>query len=137
MLTPTTAVTDAILLLFLIFFVILEKPVGDVCSPSPCGPNSQCRNFNGQPVCSCLPGFIGSAPACRPQCVVNSDCAQNKACSNQKCIDPCKGTCGLTAKCQVVNHSPICSCPPSYTGDPFVQCQPTPRKKYIYINNFK
>lgn len=95
----------------------------DVCSPSPCGANSLCRQINGQPVCSCIPGFIGTPPLCRPECVVNSECPPNRACSNQKCRDPCVGTCGVGALCQVVNHSPICSCPPSYTGDPFVRCR--------------
>lgn len=53
---------------------------------------------------------------------MSSDCTQDKACANQKCIDPCPGTCGINAKCQVINHSPICSCLPDYVGDPFVRC---------------
>jgi hypothetical protein len=94
------------------------------CNPSPCGQNSQCREINGQAVCSCIPGYIGSPPTCRPECTVNSDCPQNEACSNQKCRNPCLGTCGISAKCTVVNHNPICSCPPRLTGDPFIRCQP-------------
>jgi len=54
--------------------------------------------------------------------MVSSECAQDKACVNQKCVDPCPGTCGLNARCQVVNHNPICSCSAGYTGDPFVRC---------------
>lgn len=92
------------------------------CQPSPCGPNSQCREINGQAVCSCVAGFIGSPPTCRPECVTSAECALNRACVNQKCIDPCPGTCGLNALCQVVNHNPICSCPPGQTGDPFTRC---------------
>lgn len=94
------------------------------CHPSPCGPNSQCREINGQAVCSCIQGYIGSPPTCHPECVVNSECPQNQACTNQKCRDPCPGTCGINARCSVVNHNPICSCPSRYTGDPFVRCQP-------------
>jgi len=94
------------------------------CNPSPCGPNSQCREINGQAVCSCVPGFIGSPPACRPECIVSSECGQNEACSNQKCRNPCPGTCGVGARCEVVNHNPICSCPARFTGDPFIRCQP-------------
>ena len=86
------------------------------CHPSPCGQNSDCREINGQAVCSCISGYIGSPPTCRPECVVNSDCSRNQACSNQKCRDPCPGTCGINAKCIVVNHNPICSCLPRYTG---------------------
>lgn len=96
------------------------------CHPSPCGPNSQCREINNQAVCSCLPGYQGSPPGCRPECVVSTDCVLSRACSNQKCVDPCPGTCGQNAKCQVINHSPICSCIPSYTGDPFTRCYPVP-----------
>lgn len=95
----------------------------DICSPSPCGPNSQCREVNGQAVCSCVPNFIGTPPNCRPECVISAECPQNQACTNQKCRDPCPGTCGIGALCQVVNHNPICSCPPSFTGDPFTRCR--------------
>lgn len=99
------------------------EPPRDVCSPSPCGPNSQCRDVNNHAVCSCISGYVGSPPNCRPECVVSSDCPQNQACVNQRCRDPCPGTCGIDAICQVVNHNPICSCPPSYEGDPFIRCQ--------------
>lgn len=95
------------------------------CNPSPCGQNSQCRAVNGQAVCSCVVGYVGSPPSCRPECSVNSDCVQNMACANFKCKDPCPGTCGLLAKCSVVNHNPICSCPYRMTGDPFVRCYET------------
>jgi hypothetical protein len=30
------------------------------CVPNPCGPFSQCRDHNGQPLCSCLPSYIGN-----------------------------------------------------------------------------
>lgn len=66
--------------------------------------------------------YIGAPPACRPECMVSADCPQDKACINKKCKDPCPGTCGLNARCNVVNHNPICSCAPGLTGDPFVRC---------------
>ena len=103
------------------FYTIDKEPLNP-CNPSPCGSNSECRVVNGHAVCTCIIGYIGSPPTCRPECVVNTDCTQNEACSNQKCIDPCLGTCGLRAKCEVVNHSPICSCPLRFTGDPFIRC---------------
>jgi hypothetical protein len=102
--------------------IVAPKPQNP-CNPSPCGPNSQCREINGQAVCSCLTGYVGSPPTCRPECVSSSDCALNRACINQKCVDPCPGTCGINGLCQVVNHNPICTCPPRYTGDPFTQCK--------------
>lgn len=61
-------------------------------------------------------------PNCRPECVISAECAQDKACLNNKCVDPCPGTCGQNARCQVLNHNPICSCSPGFTGDPFLQC---------------
>lgn len=100
----------------------------DPCNRSPCGSNSQCRNVNDQAVCSCVPGFLGSPPNCRPECILSSDCPLNQACSNQKCRDPCLGSCGINALCHVVNHNPICSCMEDLTGDPFTLC--TPIRKY-------
>lgn len=109
--------------------------VKNPCQPSPCGANSQCKELNGQAICSCLPTYIGSPPNCRPECVVSSECPQNKACVSQKCIDPCPGTCGLHTQCNVKNHSPICSCLAGYTGDPFTRCYQIPRKLLSTINS--
>lgn len=81
-----------------------------------------CREVNGHAVCSCNVGYIGAPPMCRPECVVSSECSQDKSCVSQKCVDPCPGTCGVNAQCRVVNHNPICSCLTGYTGDPFIRC---------------
>lgn len=106
------------------------------CSPSPCGPNSQCVELNGLPACTCLPTYIGSPPFCRPECVISSECPLSKACVNQKCIDPCPGACGENSICRVNNHSPICSCPNGFTGNAFSRCHPIPRKILIRIQLF-
>lgn len=106
--------------LYTIFKVVHESI--NPCHPGPCGPHSQCRAFNGHAVCSCTQNYIGSPPNCRPECMVSSDCGQNTACMNQKCVDPCPGTCGMNAQCKVINHNPICSCTTGYSGDPFVRC---------------
>lgn len=53
---------------------------------------------------------------------MSNECPQDKNCQNQKCVDPCPGTCGIGARCQTLNHNPICSCPPKTTGDPFIRC---------------
>lgn len=100
------------------------------CVPSPCGQYSQCRTINGAPSCSCLQNYFGTPPNCKPQCIVNSECRSNNACVREKCIDPCPGSCGLNAKCDVINHTPICSCVNGYIGNPFTSCQlePEPRK---------
>lgn len=94
------------------------------CLPSPCGPFSECRNSNGVPSCSCQLNYIGAPPACRPECTINSDCPSNAACINQKCKDPCPGSCGLNARCIMQNHTPICTCFENYAGDAFTECRP-------------
>lgn len=100
-----------------------DEPKRNPCEGNACGPYSQCRVINGQSTCACLPEYIGVPPNCRPECILNADCDPSKACSNNRCIDPCQpGTCAITARCQVINHSAICSCPPSYTGDPLIRC---------------
>jgi len=98
----------------------------DPCVPSPCGAYGQCRAQGNQAVCSCLPGYFGAPPNCQPECVINPDCASHLACISEKCRDPCPGSCGLQAQCNVINHTPICSCPSGYQGNPFVSCQRIP-----------
>lgn len=102
------------------------------CQPSPCGQNAQCRVLNGQAVCSCLPNYIGAPPTCRPECTSNNECALNRACLQQKCMDPCPGVCGANTECSVHRHSPICRCVNGYTGNPFVGCQPIRSKKEVF-----
>lgn len=93
------------------------------CDPSPCGPYSQCHEVNQHAVCSCQTDFIGMPPNCRPECVVSSECAQDKACLNQQCKTPCVAdVCAPNAICRVVNHNAICSCSSGFTGDPFIEC---------------
>lgn len=107
------------------------------CDPSPCGPNSMCRENNGQAVCSCISGYLGSPPTCRPECALNSDCPLNQACITQKCQNPCTGACGLRANCRTINHNPVCQCPPEFIGDPFIQCIPKRKKGLKYIQIYK
>lgn len=66
--------------------------------------------------------MYGLPPNCRPECLIDQDCPLNLACVGQKCKDPCTGSCGFNAKCNVVNHRPICSCLPGFEGDPFSGC---------------
>lgn len=112
----------------LVFKVIPESPPAPVnpCVPSPCGPFSQCRNMGGYPSCSCLETYVGLPPNCRPECVINADCPSDKACINEKCRDPCPGSCGLNTRCSVYNHIPTCTCEEGYVGDPFVNCHLKP-----------
>lgn len=110
------------------FVVCTKIVVNDViiprnpCDPNPCGPNSECRVINDSPACSCVKNYIGKPPSCRPECVINTECPSNKACITQKCQDPCPGSCGSNAKCNVINHTPSCTCIEGYSGDPFIGC---------------
>lgn len=114
-------------------FILLADALITPCSPSPCGPNSHCQAINGISVCKCIEGFTGSPPLCRPECVVSSDCSTATACVNQRCRNPCLGSCGLSADCTVVNHNPICSCRQGLTGNPFQACVTLPSKLKFYF----
>lgn len=107
-------------------FAFLELPVVELienpCVPSPCGPFSACQVVNNRAVCTCLPNYFGQPPNCKPECVVNSECALTQACQNQQCKDPCPGSCGSNTECKTVNHIPVCYCIPGCTGDPFSGC---------------
>ncbi len=120
---------------FSLVVVPQEEEPQNPCTPSPCGPNSQCKEINGSPSCSCLPEFTGSPPNCRPECVSNSECPNHLACTNQKCRDPCPGLCGSNAECRVISHTPNCVCLPGYVGDPFSRCNLPTRKplRYVFI----
>lgn len=91
----------------------------DPCNPSPCGANAECSNG----ACSCLPDYLGNPyELCQPECVINDHCPFNRACVRNKCVDPCIGTCGQNAVCDVSNHVPMCSCPAGMSGNAFVLC---------------
>lgn len=133
-----SGVTISITIFPLQLLLLLERPEpivpsGNPCVPSPCGPNSQCRVVGNTPACSCLPNYIGRAPNCRPECTINAECPGNLACVNERCKDPCPGSCGVQATCMVVKHAPVCSCLIGYTGDPFAGCSIIPSKVFIYI----
>lgn len=110
-----------------------EAPSGNPCVPSPCGLNSQCRVVGNTPACSCLPNYIGRAPNCRPECSINAECPGNLACVNERCKDPCPGSCGVHANCVVNKHAPVCSCITGYSGDPFAGCSLIPSKEIMYF----
>lgn len=84
-------------------------------------------------MCSCLSGYIGTPPTCRPECSIDSDCSPNRACSNQKCRDPCPGACGENAQCHTISHRPHCHCPPGFTGNAFSRCYVQQCKTIFYF----
>lgn len=126
----------SMLLLSLFCFVapILREPENP-CIPTPCGPNSQCRVIGSQAACSCLPNYVGQSPNCRPECTISAECPSNLACIYEKCSDPCPGSCGVNARCSVINHNAVCTCVIGYEGDPTIQCSsiPPPCKRMVAI----
>lgn len=101
------------------------------CYPNPCGANAVCQEQNRAGSCTCLPNYFGNPyEACRPECVLNSDCPSNKACVRNNCVDPCPGICGRNAICQTINHLPSCTCFIDYTGDAFRYCNPIIKRKF-------
>lgn len=115
----------------LIIWITATVPVqSDPCHPSPCGPNAICRNA----ICSCINEYHGDPyQGCRPECIQNSDCTYDKACSNNKCVNPCIKICGQNAECTVINHIPTCNCLENYEGDPFNLCKPV-RSEWYYLH---
>ena len=115
-----------------------QRPIEIIqpCNSSPCGRNTECSEQRGAASCKCIRDYIGNPYIeCKPECIVNAECPNDKACLNQHCRDPCPGVCGVNAKCYVTNHYPNCKCDPSYTGDAFVACQRITTRK-IEIRSF-
>jgi hypothetical protein len=109
--------------------IVIEEP----CNPSPCGENARCTEHHGMARCTCIPPYMGDPyRGCRPECVLNSECAAQLACINTHCRDPCPGTCGVNAECSVVNHIPICSCMRNYEGNPFEACRQIIIQRKLY-----
>ena len=100
-----------------------------------CGVNAICNAINHKAVCTCPPGYYGSAysqclpqmdvvPVPRPECTSDSDCSNDKACVNQQCKNPCElgNICGQNARCHVQLHRPLCVCNEGFTGNALNNC---------------
>lgn len=99
------------------------EPEPSPCTRFECGANAICRERDNIAICQCISSYVGNPYlACRPECVINPDCSSNLMCVRNKCANPCAGMCGQNAECSVVNHQPMCTCLPGYTGDPFITC---------------
>lgn len=59
----------------------------------------------------------------KPECILDSDCSNDKSCINQNCRNPClENICGNNAECRVQLHRPICICREGFTGNAQVAC---------------
>merc|ERR1712013_602667 len=105
------------------------------CSANPCGAGAVCSVQGGNNViCSCPDGLQGDPlVSCEAECYRLEDCPFDKQCQGSpgRCIDPCTNNvetgrppCGFGADCKATRYKAICSCPKTYTGDPFVSCRP-------------
>lgn len=59
------------------------------------------------------------------ECKSDSDCPYDKACYNEKCLNPCSYSitqCGHNAECHAQNHRANCACPPGTQGNPLISC---------------
>lgn len=96
-----------------------------------CGLNSRCTYNADGALCKCLNGYIGEPPNCHTECEQHSNCTDGKSCINHKCTDQCESVCGENAECKLTNHIPICQCPSTHDGDPFVKCEA--KRKYLFL----
>ena len=58
------------------------------------------------------------------ECVSNTDCAGERTCVRNKCVDVCSlpNVCGQNTNCRATNHIARCFCLPGFTGDPQLGC---------------
>lgn len=112
--------------LLLLSSLLIAKPKGKPrpsCDGSICGTNTICKNNINNGTCVCKRNYLGDPyTGCRPHCTFSADCPKSFACVNSECVDPCENACGVRARCQVVNHRPICFCPNGSTGNPLTIC---------------
>lgn len=95
----------------------------------PCSSTAECYGNNHKATCRCASGYSGNPfNRCeRIECHTDSDCPNNKACIQQRCIDPCssvaKPPCAQNAICYAQNHAAGCICPPHLPeGNPLTYC---------------
>lgn len=108
--------------------------------------NAECYGDNHRAACKCRPTFSGDPfSRCEAvECQMDVDCPQDRACLNQRCINPCADTtnppCAPNAICYVRNHATGCRCPDYLpVGNPLAYCErsapPTPAEPECRIDS--
>lgn len=106
----------------------------DSCNPSPCGPNAVSKQSKEEGFCVRLQGYFDDPYRnCLPECIFSTHWPRDKAYVNNQCRNLCRVTCGISADCQVVNHSLCCSCLPSYSENPFISCHVVQPSKICFF----
>lgn len=120
-----------IILLLTAIIIGSDNTTAQPCSPNPCDSNASCDTYGDQfAICNvCVGTNAANNAACRPECILSSDCAFNKACLKNKCVDPCPGSCGVNAQCTVYQHDPICECVSGFEGNPYEYCKIAKKRK--------
>jgi hypothetical protein len=97
----------------------------------PCARNAECYGDNHRPACKCPAGYSGNPfDRCqRVECHTDTDCPNNRACLEERCVDPCSSVanppCAQNAVCYAQNHAAGCVCPPHLPeGNPQSYCMP-------------
>ncbi|VEN60882.1 unnamed protein product, partial [Callosobruchus maculatus] len=95
----------------------------------PCARNAECYGQNHRAACRCPQGLEGNPfERCdRVECHTDSECPNNRACIQQRCVDPCSSianpACARNAICYAQNHAAGCICPPHLPeGNPLSFC---------------
>lgn len=126
---------------------INERCQNPCADSNPCGGHAECRVANHRPLCYCperwggnpqvhcfrskfyknnkntiflLLTFFSSA-----ECESDNDCPYEKACYNQKCLNPCTYgplQCGRGADCFAQIHRANCMCKRGHQGNPLISC---------------
>ncbi|QQP34980.1 Putative LOC101893139, partial [Caligus rogercresseyi] len=93
---------------------------------NPCAINAKCTPSNHVSKCQCPFNMKGDpyAACVEVECSVNEDCPSERACYQDKCIDPCvlDSPCAPNAICKTSQHRSSCVCPPPLIGNPLVSC---------------
>lgn len=105
--------------------VCSAKQCVTVCRDNSCGKNALCLANKHHAFCSCPSGYSGDPEKeCKAyECIKNEDCGLDEECTSAKtCRNVCLNACGANAICRSINRAPQCSCPPTYLGNPKVEC---------------
>ena len=94
-----------------LFNCFILEPL-DLCGSAECGPNAECQNLHGKPICQCLIGFV---PLPKP----------HLGCTKPLEAALCNpGPCGKHAKCEVDSTgAEKCYCIRGFTGNAYSGCK--------------
>ncbi|XP_022245556.1 fibrillin-1-like, partial [Limulus polyphemus] len=105
-------------------FCIRGQCLVECSKDDDCAVGEKCFNNHCVELChsdsNCKQNEICVSNHCEVGCRAGEQCPDQLACVRNQCRDPCEGsaTCGPNAKCKVVNHRPVCFCPPNFVGRP-------------------